>query len=41
MNSLKDMLNYPILTVNAGTFLYIMGIFTGISLGFWAGFGWQ
>ena len=37
MNRIKAILTYPVLTVDAGTFLYLMGILTGVSLGFWAG----
>lgn len=37
MDRIKAALNYPVLTVDTGTFLYLMGILTGISLGFWAG----
>lgn len=36
MNRIKYYLNYPV-QIDAMSFLYIMGILTGISLGFWAG----
>jgi len=37
MDRIKSALNYPVLTVDTGLFLYLMGIFTGISVGFLAG----
>lgn len=37
MNRLRDIFTVPVLSINAGTVLYFVGILTGISLGFWAG----